>query len=325
MQTIQRNLSAYRNEIKAVAILWVIFFHAQLGLSGALAQVQKIGYGGVDMFFFLSGYGLYRSLEKDADTGRYLQRRARRILPSYLPFCMVWLAIMLPLYGGGAASSVRIVAGNLTMLGFFADVPLMINWYVSALAVSLLIAPLMHAHLCWHRGWGMLAVMFAIGLCFVGNDLYMAVARLPVFALGMMFARPCEKSEKRIAAVLTVGAVGGSAVLYVCYARFPEFLNDYAMYWHPFVAIAPALCVGLSKLFAKLPRRFCAPLRLLGEASFEIFLFNVWLEVLGKKYGLCSSAAEWAIGSAVALAAGLLYHATVKFSVEWAQKNLKKG
>ena len=95
MQTIRYNLSRYRNELKGIAILWVVFFHAQLGLEGLLYQVQRIGYGGVDLFFFLSGFGLYHTLERDADLGRYLKRRARRLLPAYLPFCVVWLVVIL--------------------------------------------------------------------------------------------------------------------------------------------------------------------------------------------------------------------------------------
>ena len=144
MRRIQEAIGACRDEIKGVAILWVVFFHAQLGLGGLLYDVQKIGYGGVDMFLFLSGFGLYHSLSRDADTGRYLLRRARRLLPAYLPFCAAWLCVMLPLYGLGTVQSVRVAAGNLLMLGFFADTPAMINWYVSALALTLLLAPLVY-------------------------------------------------------------------------------------------------------------------------------------------------------------------------------------
>ena len=75
----QEAIGACRDEIKGAAILWVVFFHAQLGLGGLLYDVQKIGYGGVDMFLFLSGFGLYHSLSRDADAGRYLLRRARRL------------------------------------------------------------------------------------------------------------------------------------------------------------------------------------------------------------------------------------------------------
>lgn len=137
----QEAIGACRDEIKGAAILWVVFFHAQLGLGGLLYDVQKIGYGGVDMFLFLSGFGLYHSLSRDADAGRYLLRRARRLLPAYLPFCAVWLCVMLPLYDLGTVQSVRVAAGNLLMLGFFAGTPAMINWYVSALTLTLMLAP----------------------------------------------------------------------------------------------------------------------------------------------------------------------------------------
>ena len=35
------DLRAFRDELKGLAILWVVFFHAQLGLSGILYEVQK--------------------------------------------------------------------------------------------------------------------------------------------------------------------------------------------------------------------------------------------------------------------------------------------
>ena len=97
MLTVQKLLRSYRNEIKGFAILWVVFLHAQLGLEGWVYQFQRIGYGGVDVFFFMSGFGLYHSLKKDNDLGRYLKRRIQRILPAYLPFCLVWLMVMVPL------------------------------------------------------------------------------------------------------------------------------------------------------------------------------------------------------------------------------------
>ena len=161
MQIIRQNTAKYLNELKGAAILWVVFFHAQLGLDGILYEVQRIGYGGVDVFFFLSGFGLYHSLEKDADPGRYLMRRARRLLPAYLPFCAVWLAFMLPTYGLGPAASLRVAMSNVTMLGFLAGSPYYINWYTGALLVSLLLAPLFHAVLkpgkrYWLRAAGLL-------------------------------------------------------------------------------------------------------------------------------------------------------------------------
>lgn len=319
MQTIQSILRKYRNEIKGVAILWVVFFHAKLGLSeGLLYDIQKIGYGGVDLFLLLMGFGLYHSLSKDADLSRYLKRRALRIFPAYFPFCIAWLLVMIPLYGKGAATSIRIAAGNLSMLGFFADVPLMINWYISVLALALLLAPLVYAVLTSGQKTVLRAAMlllaaFVTGLCFVGNDIYMAVSRFPVFIIGMLLAIPLSReiNVRKMAAFLAAAAVMGLGVLYVCFARFPELLNDYAMYWHPFVLIAPGLCAGLGWLFSKCHSSVGRPFAVLGKASFEIFLFNAWIERLGKYFGLAKTPVQWLFWSAASIAAGLAYHAIV--------------
>ena len=316
----QEAIGACRDEIKGAAILWVVFFHAQLGLGGLLYDVQKIGYGGVDMFLFLSGFGLYHSLSRDADAGRYLLRRARRLLPAYLPFCAVWLCVMLPLYGLGTVQSVRVAAGNLLMLGFFAGTPAMINWYVSALALTLMLAPLVYglmARASHPRRCAVLvaAACFAGGLCFIGTEAYMAVSRLPVFVLGMAAAVPVrEEGTSGAYALALAGGACGLAVLYGCFARFPETLDFYGMYWHPFVLIAPALCAGLGRLFSRPGRASAAlpPLRALGRASFEIFLFNAWVEVLGKRFGLAQGPVSWLLWSLGSVLAGLAYHAVVE-------------
>lgn len=315
MQTIRDNLSRYRNELKGIAILWVVFFHAQLGLEDLLYQVQRIGYGGVDLFFFLSGFGLYHTLERDADLGRYLKRRARRLLPAYLPFCVVWLAVMLPLQGSGIARSLRIVAGNLTMCGFFAGVELNISWYISAMLLSILLAPLLYTVLrgekyFWARAAALICLLFAAGLGYIGDGRYMAISRLPVFALGMVFAAPQAKvdSSPKLVAGLAGAFAAGLAVLQLCLNRRPEWLIPYAMYWHPFVLITPGLCVGLSWLFAKLPKAVGKPFALLGKASFEIFLFNVWIELLGVRFGLATTPLEWLVWSLVSIVAGCAYH-----------------
>ena len=313
------DLRAFRDELKGLAILWVVFFHAQLGLSGILYEVQKIGYGGVDIFFFLSGFGLFVSLEKSSGLRGYAVRRAKRLLPAYLPFCCMWLAVMLPMFGLGTVQSLRTAAGNLTMIGFFAGVPKMINWYVSALAVSLLVAPFIHACLSHAKRTGvallvLLLAAFAVGLCFIGDDRYMAVSRLPVFILGMGFALPGSGKQNRYAKLTACVAAlaAGLTILLLCFSRYPELLNDYGVYWHPFVLIAPALCIGLGWLFRKAERarRLFAPLRWLGRASFEIFLFNCWAEVLLKQSGVAYRPFDWAVWSAGSILAGALYHPT---------------
>ena len=70
---------AYVDGLRAVAVLPVLFFHANLGFTG--------GYVGVDIFFVISGYLITGLILKDLNAGQFYivkfwERRVRRILPA---------------------------------------------------------------------------------------------------------------------------------------------------------------------------------------------------------------------------------------------------
>ncbi|MEG0491599.1 MAG: acyltransferase [Clostridia bacterium] len=326
----RENLHRYRNEIKGIAILWVVFFHAKLGLtSGVLYEIQKIGYGGVDIFLFLAGFGLYHSLQQSNDMRAYLSRRMRRLLPAYLPFCLCWLAVMLPLENLGTVQSIRMAAGNLLMLGYFANVPKMISWYISLYAVVILLAPLLFA--CLSRAkkpaltlLALLAAAIGLGFCFLFDERYMAVSRLPILILGMAAAMPHQKAQKEWHAAAVGGIAFAVGYLALSYSfSFPSLLSDYGMYWHPFFLMVPGLCAAFGWLLQKAKRfaKAFAPLRFLGEASFEIFLFNCWMEMVCKRYHLASDPLSWALWSLGSIAAGCCYHVLVKAVLKaWRRK-----
>jgi peptidoglycan/LPS O-acetylase OafA/YrhL len=91
----------YRPEIdglRAVAVLAVLFFHADLGFPG--------GFVGVDIFFVISGFLITSLIWKDLETDRFSfanfwERRARRIMPALIGVTLAVLAaasfILLPL------------------------------------------------------------------------------------------------------------------------------------------------------------------------------------------------------------------------------------
>jgi len=73
------NYSAYVDGLRAIAVLSVLFFHADLGFGG--------GYVGVDVFFVISGYLITGLILKDLESGqfsivKFWERRVRRIMPA---------------------------------------------------------------------------------------------------------------------------------------------------------------------------------------------------------------------------------------------------
>ena len=81
----------YRPEIdgvRAIAVLSVILYHAQITLAGR--DWFTGGFVGVDVFFVISGYLISRIIFAEVSASgrfnlrRFYERRARRILPALL-------------------------------------------------------------------------------------------------------------------------------------------------------------------------------------------------------------------------------------------------
>lgn len=88
--------------LRAIAIVWVMFFHAQgAGLGSPWSPMSQFGWMGVDLFFALSGYLIGWQVLRPLSQGRSLDfkdfylRRALRVLPAFwtvLALYLLWPA-----------------------------------------------------------------------------------------------------------------------------------------------------------------------------------------------------------------------------------------
>ncbi|QWP77875.1 acyltransferase [Lysobacter sp. K5869] len=88
--------------LRAIAIVWVMFFHAQgAGLGSPWSPMSQFGWMGVDLFFALSGYLIGWQLLRPLSQGRlpdfkdFYLRRALRVLPAFwavLALYLLWPA-----------------------------------------------------------------------------------------------------------------------------------------------------------------------------------------------------------------------------------------
>ena len=82
-------ISKYRSAIMGFAALWILFFHvcgtvitAEHPIAAWIeARIKRFGYGGVDIFFLLSGMGLTYAISKSKLYVFYYRRFKRIILP----------------------------------------------------------------------------------------------------------------------------------------------------------------------------------------------------------------------------------------------------
>lgn len=258
-----------------------------------MSFIDDTGYGGVDFFVFLSGFGLFYSLKKLDDSGRldifgYLKRRAHRFLPSYIPFIIVWMIVK--------KISHRIymteVFGNLTMSGWWNGDENQFNWYIDLLFFLILIAPFLYSILTRSKKTiGALALIFLfvimLGMAFFHGLLTQAMSRLPIFVLGMALpVLSAKDTDNKITHLLLskwvwiVISIFGIALLYLCRVQTLLDCWHYGLFWYPFLFIVPGVSIIicyigelLSK--SKFGNTLIKGISELGKASFEIFLFHL--------------------------------------------------
>lgn len=87
-------LSRHRSAIMGVAALMIVFFHSEWhGLPAYAVHLQRHMNVGVDIFVFLSGFGLVRALRQQPDFPSYYRRRMRRLLPACYAVILPMMAI----------------------------------------------------------------------------------------------------------------------------------------------------------------------------------------------------------------------------------------
>lgn len=313
-------LTKERSFIMTVAIIWVGVFHFPIDTDfWGLHFIKSIGYGGVDLFVFLSGFGLYCSLKKLSIEGgidllSFFKKRAVRILPSYIPFIIIWMVFKLlfdRIYGTE-------IIGNLTMTGVWSSAANQFNWYIGLLLLFYMLAPYIFV-LIYRSNRPMLVyillLMFslAVGIAFFHVMLLQVISRLPVFITGMLFADLDAEHWKNVPDIIrktinsrmfwiAVSAIG-VVLMYMCLHQSYLDLWHYGLYWYPFLLITPGLCIIISYIGKYMPKCFDG----LGNASFEIFLWHIGIyEFL--LYRIERKLVLWIAVFVIAYVVGYLYH-----------------
>lgn len=94
-------VSEKRGTLMALAIMFVVVYHYKCWIGGFpwyIGSILKFGYIGVDIFFFLSGFGLACSFQKN-NIRQFYKNRVMKILPCYLLYGVI-LLLNIAFHGG---------------------------------------------------------------------------------------------------------------------------------------------------------------------------------------------------------------------------------
>ena len=323
MDGLQR-ISRYKSHLMGIAILTVVYghllyYHADLLPYEENNWTEWYTLGSVEMFLFVSGFGIYQSLRKSRDALAFYRRRLGRLLPAYLPVIGAWCAVnvlknrMLP----------SEALGNLTALGYWFQTGNQFNWYVPATLVLYLLSPLFFDLIEQRKTHWAMAALILVYVSGFRSEVMMALTRFPTYLLGMWFgakyARRETLSRRLLGVCYAVGIAAMAAVPFVF--QLPRWiLWYYGCYWNLFVVAAPFWMLGITRLLElqerSLPGKWVNRVwNFFGVRSFEIYLCHLALYDSCLKLGI-RGWVPWICIAVAGTLIGIAFHQ----AVVWCQR-----
>ncbi len=282
-----------RNVIMGFAMIWIMLYHMEQSFGNSLVDgFIGLGYAGSDIFFFLSGVGIWFSLEKSRDLKTYFKKRAIRIFPMWFCFIGFWIVPrlmwtdMTPLQA----------AANVIAIESFFDMHHAFNWYISFLLVFYLIAPVIKLLIekLW-RGMGAIIIMvvfFLLGYFWVDDpDIMIGISRVPIFTLGMTIGfRISRASSGEKKAFSMAELIFWPLMIPVGLGGAWYFGRDFAaswhngMLWYPLIASTFGLCLVIALISEKAPGVHSQPFDFIGHHTLSIYLVHILVYEIYKKY-----------------------------------------
>jgi len=169
------------------AMIMVLIYHYGCWVFNIFGE-WNIGFVGVDIFMFLSGWGLVFSYEKSRDVKEFYKKRAIRILPTF--YLMYLLIIAYRIVSPSLQESVTSITLELSTLSYWLQTdPTPVDWFLNCIIGYYLIFPLLKKYIS-------VTLLLIVTVCVVLFDLYATarwdlasgIDRLPIFVFGILFA-----------------------------------------------------------------------------------------------------------------------------------------
>jgi len=194
-------LKKYRSTVMGFAALWIVAFHVSFPISqsgGVLTHVETVvkrfGFGGVDIFLFLSGMGLVYAIQKSSLPVFY----ARRIKRIIVPFMLMGI-LEAVLEGWSLQTFLR----NIFFYNFVTQNIYSYLWYVPMIAILYFIFPLYFS--LFRKSSNKIVFTLAVLILWlivslgckdiIRKDVWGFTNRIPVFAVGILVGWISQRTD----------------------------------------------------------------------------------------------------------------------------------
>ncbi len=283
-------ISAHRTELMGLSAFLVLFFHVWVPLFRSVPVLRqgegffkRTIYFSVDIFFFVSGIGLPRSMQRSSLVEFYYRRIRRIAFPFLCAALLSW-----PIKGWGVKDFFYAVTG----LGFWTKTIYFFLWFIPAIFTLYVLFPLYYRYLSSSDHPILFtAVAISVWLLFsifgrklIQEDAYGFINRIPIFLMGVMLG---ELSRRGVSISISLHLCFALLILGLYLAYRTNYTNLYLLVpesncFLPSLFIALSICPLFSLLMEKLkPGTIIQQFLLfLGGISLELYCVQEWLASL---------------------------------------------
>ncbi len=267
-------MTKYRMSLFGLAVIWIFFRHTfyynQVSYS-FFSPIVQIGDCGVDIFMFLSGFGLFFSYTKYLTKIEFYKKRVLRIVPTVI--------ILLSLFAVSKNIILDQVPKTIFHPGYWFFSIYANYWFIGAIFLFYALYPLIFN--CIRKN-ALFTIVIAFIISLAGilgvhildvdhfNQLVLYFARFPIFLLGTVFAHH-QKLLTYNKSIMILFLVSIPCLIY-----FPKDFQR-LMYF----PLATAVCVVLPQFLDKMPPIFTKTCSFFGRMSLEFYLIHVFLFGMG--------------------------------------------
>ncbi len=267
-------ISTYRTNLMGIAMLWIIFSHVHKQISLPLFIKYPffgLGFGGVEIFLFCAGFGVYFSLYKNSDILDFYLRRIKRFLPA-IPFFIAFFFL-------SKITSIHVMIGYFTYQSFWIQKSAFA--YLSYIFLFYIITPIFY-NIINTRLYDLKKQIYFLLLLFVltipyWNDWRISgIARIFSFVIGMYAAYWCKKkrllSNKNLFIILLISAFAFIGLI-ITHSLFYEYRIKYGLCYYLMALFVPGLVLSICLIYQK-TGIYKDIFYFIGEKSLEIFLVD---------------------------------------------------
>lgn len=272
-------ISKYRSYLMGIAALSIIFLHIPVSFDiEILDKVKNFGYFGVEIFFFVSGMGMYFSWQKSPNTIEFYKKRLIRIIPPYF-FVIILFALSKSIFTTENFLDYLYLASTLQ---FWKNESLYF-WFVPAIIFCYLITPIFFSVFKKHIYSGV--ILISISLIAIS---YFAQAtpyfhyiftpiRLINYFFGILLGHIIltqRIKEIKTFPLICIYIIGLISIYYCFYFLDKYFLLGIMIVWIPHIALTLPLCILFCQLISLYKNYHFPILTFLGKHSLTIYLLQ---------------------------------------------------